>query len=354
MQVKTMFRKSAELGITLVALSAVVLVGCGGGGSSGGTGTGTAAVTCTATGNATGVSASDCFLAEMVSVGLSGGSSLILPASSVSVPAFGYLKAQFDGSNYVVTASTKELVGGIWGDQAPIATDYVLIASGWTPSSSILTFVNNGDGSVSYSSTGTSSKLQSFVRTSLSGFPIVCKNYLAQTVACAMPGNYPTGATSYTASAVMVTDEYGLTSTTPATDVNGNNFTALPAIGDTVCLPIRGGVGFEVYQPITPTPAAGQNNYNVFFSNSGTCNGGAITTALTLTPSTALVSVKSTGIAAVPTVLMSKNQSILAVRNGLVYSGYFTPAGFSGTMLAQKNKAALNAELQANNLPAFP
>ena len=163
---------------------------------------------------------------------------------------------------------------------------------------------------------------------------------------------FPTGSNQYTFT--QDTAEYGLWGKSPATDGSGTALTALPAIGSTICDPDDS----AVLQAISPPPAAGTNNYNVF--DTASCAAADITAALAGGPvDTALVSTQATGNAYVPSVLLITgltnytwaNNYIIGLRAGNAWFGYTAPAGFSWT---EANKTANNADLTDAGNTAAP
>ena len=129
-------------------------------------------------------------------------------------------------------------------------------SSGWFPSPNTATFVDNGDGSTAtITNTGEPPYTESIYQTSLVGTSINCGGI------CVVPGNYPSGAIFY--SYLYAADRYVLYSGGAITDSSGSALTALPTIGisgSPFCDPNN----YFIFVPISPAPASGVNNYNVY------------------------------------------------------------------------------------------
>jgi hypothetical protein len=269
-------------------------------------------------------------------------------------------------NTYTISSAYKLLIGGTWGTDTTATPQYFLSTTGWVllGSTDTTTLVDSGDGSnMTFSYPGLSGAM-TVTKTSLDGTGIACTTGGAA-VACAAPGSYPAGASSYSVSATYLTDYYGLYGSAAITDAAGVALTALPAVGSTICLPEL----YMVLAPITPAPAAGSNNYNAYWLTTALCNATAITTALAGTPhSTVLIGNQATGNTVVPSVLTLKSWTgywapinttygayTLGARAGNVWFGYYYAGGVEITGgTPSYNKTALNAQLQAYGLTALP
>lgn len=336
--------------IFAVLVTGILLAGCSGGGET----------------PSTSGSAVSSYLADMQGGGFVGNLSSI--TSNSARASIDTATPAATANTYTIGSSYKLLTGGIWGaDTTATAPPYYLSATGWVLliSTDTTTLVDSGDGSnMTFSYPGLSGAM-TVTKTSLDGTGIACTTGGAA-VACAAPGSYPAGASSYSVSAAYLTDYYGLYGSAPITDAAGVALTALPAVGSTLCLPDLS----VLLAPITPAPVAGSNNYNAYWITAASCSSAsAIATTLAGTPhSTVLIGNQVTGNTAVPSVLTLKSWTgswasinttygayTLGERAGNVWFGYFYAGGFEITgSTPGYNKTALNAQLQAYGLTALP
>lgn len=281
------FRKTTELGIAIVTISALVLVGCGGGRA-----TITPSVVsevCPATGNVTGTAAVTCLLAEMtVPAGarVNWGAS---PATSSPVngaPIFPWVEiSKIVASSSVADAYTfsltyKEAMSGLgWTERIPSFTEYWnLSPNGWVSASAVPTvetLTNNNDTLLVISPISGYS-LSAISKTDLSGKTIVCNNNpiideIASSVPCANPASFPTGAAAYKMVRTELSDSYfvSLTSGLPlyifGTTTPSTPLVQLPQKGDKFCISMDPtSFSADVFEPIVPTPPAGADNYNFY------------------------------------------------------------------------------------------
>lgn len=343
-------RKAVEQ-IFAILVTGILLAGCSGGGET----------------PSTSVSAVSSYLADMQGGGFVGKLSSV--TSNSARASIDTATPDATANTYTISSAYKMLTGGIWGaDTTVTAPPYYLSTTGWVllSSADTTTLVDSGDGSnMTFSYPGLSGAL-TVTKTSLDGTGIACTTGSGTATACAAPGSYPAGASSYSASFTYLTDFYGLYGSAPITDTAGVVLTALPALGSTFCLPDLS----VVLAPITPAPVAGSNNYNVYWIAAASCSSAsAIATTLAGTPhSTVLISNQDTGNAVVPSVLTLKSWTgswasinttygayTLGARAGNVWYGYFYAGGVEITGgTPSYNKTALNAQLQAYGLTALP
>ncbi len=376
MQFRNALGKATELGIGIIAITTMILAGCGGG--SGGT---SVSATCSAGGNVTGAAAADCFLAETAhaawQANLAGmhnpaGSNVIATAGTSSFVAIG-------ANSYTTRYTYMELAtaSSVWSTPTPPPTSawYLLTATGWQPYDSVTTaYTNNGNGTISAVSTllQGQSELSAITRTDLTGQPVACTNPLGSysvgenvgsasnpvivaAASCPVAVTYPAGSASYTGTSNTTMGAFYLIwdSPTPTlTDGAGVALSALPAIGTRFC------ANGLVYDPIVGA-ATGADNYNVYYPPSYSCTATDINNALkNLKLWTALVSWKATGNAVVPSVFDIKYtvgpgsyEYIYVFHLGKLMYGSYAPASTSTSTSTGVNKIAANAQLQANGLP---
>ncbi|HEY0664898.1 MAG TPA: hypothetical protein VGD24_02415 [Gallionella sp.] len=337
--------------LTVVFALGMLLAGCGGGSSSSGASTTPVAS----------------YLADQQSGGFVGQWRALTGATlSVADANISTLATTATANTYTYSDVSMLLTSGVWGTNPNTWAIYALSPTGWVPFPNTGTLVDNGNGSdVTVTYAGIGDGVFTIANTDLAATPIVCTSATTgATVACAVPGNYPAGARSYQISSTNTTDAYfmfgGLSAAPwlPATDVAGVALTALPSVGATFC-----DANYRmVFQAISPAPAAGANNYNVFYALR--CASADITTAIAGTSAgTVLVSNQVTGNAAVPNVLRVQaatgnplvwmNNVIYALRAGNVGFGFVDPAG-TVDYSESHNKTAINAQLLANGLVALP
>ena len=368
--------KATELGIVIIAITIMVLAGCGGG--SGGT---SISATCSAAGNVTGAAAANCFISEthaswradLAGMINSAGSNVIATAGTSSFVAVG-------ANSYTVKSTYMELatVSSVWSTPTPPPTSsYLLTATGWQPYDSAFaafTYTNNGDGTITAVNTLLQGQyeLSAITRTDLTGQPVACTNPLGSdfvgenigsasspvivtAASCPVAVTYPAGSVSYTAASKITMGALYPIWDNPAftlTDGAGVSLSALPGIGTQFCAN-----GF-VYDPIAGA-AAGADNYNVHFAPPYSCTAANINNALnSLKLYTALISWKATGNAVVPSVFDIKVTSapgtyefIYAFHLGKLMYGLYTPAFTLTSTSTGVNNIAANAQLQASGLP---
>ena len=355
-----MKQKNIFYGVALALASSIFVAGCGGGGSGG-----SSVVT----------PVDRFFSAAQAAGGLNSASLNAISYSASGVPAAYTMEAfvlnlsKIGTNKYSFAFVDNILTNKVWIKNTDPYVSYDLTDTGWVDSSVIVSFVNNLDGTMSIERlTGTSVTtvtvkdltgaaincypLVSTAPTSVSGEPVS---------ACNAPGNYPSGAVSYTFPATtLVKDSYYLiagTTTHPSfvTDGQGVLLTALPASGAAFCLS-RGPNG-KVFKAITPVPTIG-DNYNVYFSNS--CMLSDINTGIAVgNYTTSSVRSRNTGYATVPSVVSMQDTgnpyvSILGVVSGKLYPGGMAPAGTTQSNSSLKNKIAINAELSASGSTPLP
>jgi hypothetical protein len=270
------------------------------------------------------------------------------------------------GNTLTFSGSDKRLVNGAWVADTDPEVTYELNSTGWLLDAQGGTAVNNLDGTITVTPTGHASSVESVTLTDISGTAIPCNN-----AACTLI-TYPVGSREYFTLQVNPADHYTLSSgstqfPTKVTNMSGVALTALPA--GAFC--VQEGPGAQILKPITPAPAAGADNFNIYgaWSCSATeianqnaniaAGGGAFQGTAFLTvhqtgnsvvPSVGLVTLTSpAALAAVPWM----NNKIIGLRAGQMYSGYMDPAGTFGHING-KNKTALTAYLTANGRPALP
>jgi hypothetical protein len=263
-------------------------------------------------------------------------------------------------NTYAFSGTDLKLVAGAYVTDTDPQVDYGLTASGWVQSPHGGTVVNNLDGTITVTPTGHPSTIEAIKRTNLAGTAIPCFN-----AKCTVGTLYPTGSVYTRSLAVVPKAIYHVSSgniqfPTKVTDMTGVALTALPALGTSFC--VQQGPGAAIFKPITPAPAAGADNYNEF--GAWSCSATDIATAMVTPQGTVTLSAKATGNTAVPTVglvtvtvagspISWMNNSIIAVRAGLVYPGWMQPAAQAGHIQGL-NKIAVNAELTANGHATLP
>lgn len=378
MQLKTMFRKSAELGIALVALSALVLVGCGGGGSSGGTGA-------AAGGTSAALSA---YITDAMAGNIWSWSGIQYQnASGVIVTAGAWaskrtLTATATANTYTSSHSNSSItLPGVWTvipntpQSGVTTTSYSLTSTGWAIVPAASTIVVNG-GSVTVS--GQSNVTNTVAKTDLSGSAVACTSpmgsdlagpatYFNQAISnasCAVTTTYPAGAVLYTRTEVITANQYylydstgGNVPVTMLTDSAGVQLNALPTVGTTFCQSYSGN-GFTsgaVYVPIVGA-AVGADNYGQ--RSAPSCAQADIAAAVAAGPAnnmqTMLIASKSTGMTGVTvlTVTQPSWTGIFAFHLGKFMTGDLWPAGTYHSY--EVNKLAANAQLTANGIPTLP
>jgi hypothetical protein len=321
----------------LGAITGVLITGCGGGSSSSGGSGGSPASTA---------------LGSYISNGLNGSfiGSWFVTGGASSAEAFPVTWTTTSTANtYAVIWGDKLLAVGIWSANSSPSVIYDLISTGWIVSPSTGTMVDSGDGvNVTFTATGEPAFTESVTKTSLTGQPISCLE--ATGSVCTTPGNYPAGAVLYTHTSTSTATLYNLWGGAPLTDTAGAALTALPTVGITFC----DLDDFLVFQAITPAPAGGANNYNVF--NTASCTAPDITTALSsATADTILIGTQATGNAAVPNVLLLSGATSVTWINGYIYglranNVWAGSAQLKGSTWTDENKISINAELVASGL----
>lgn len=342
-----------------------------------------AAVTLANTAAASAVADVNAYLAEAVTAGNSNSwwiqaqtfnasgvaTSTTLVAQRMSFTATAANTYSATGTGYTSTNNGPN--NGPWTSQPVNALgDYKLTSTGWVANANGGVLVNNLDGTVTITPTGLPAQVETITRINLSGTAIVCPNFAGGV--CPVPGNYPANSFFTSSNFTSAVDTFhlqtgGVVSTDKVTGANGVQLTALPALNTTFCVQQFGGA--QVFVPIAGAVAPA-DNYNVF--GALTCSAADITnaTAAGVLPwGTVTIGAKATGIAAVPTVGLCTvttavgspntlavgwlNDNIVAVMNGLAYSGWRSPAG-PRTDINDLNKTAVNAELLANGYLALP
>ena len=379
MQLRNVLGKATELGIGIVAITAMILAGCGGGGASGTS----SSATCSATGNVSGAVAVNCFFAETATTwsadlvyrmtNWAGTSSAVAQASTTSFVATGANTYTYKSSYmYLATSSS------VWSTDTPPSI-YYLAATGWESFGSIpYSYTNNGNGTVTANATPwVQAEVSALTRTDLTGQPVACTNPLGSYVvgenigsasspqivtaaSCPVAVTYPAGSASYTTTANSTQNELYMlwNSPTPVTltDGAGVALSALPSIGTRFCM------SGLVYDPIAGA-AAGADNYNEHYSyTSPSCTAANINNALGNPKlGTVLISLKPTGNAVVPSVFDIKTTNLsgtfeyfYAFHLGKLMSGSYNPASTSTSTSTDFNKTAASALLRANGLPPLP
>ena len=355
--------KNICYGVALVLASSIFVAGCGGSGS-GGSSVGTPV---------------DKFFSDAQAAG--GLNSASLNATSYnasgvptaySMEAFVLNLSKLGTNKYSVAFVDNILSNTGWIKNTDPYVSYSLTDSGWVDSSVIVSFVNNLDGTMSIESlTGTSVTtvtVKDLTGTAINCYPLVstAPTFVSgvPVSACNVPGNYPSGAVSYTFPATtLIKDSYYLIAGTTmhpsfVTNDQGALLTALPASGATFCLSWGpNNSSGKVFKAITPVPASG-DNYNVYSSNS--CTLSEINTGIAAGKyTTSSVLSRNTGYATVPSVVSLQDSgnpyvSILGVVSGKVYQGGMAPAGTTQSSSSLKNKIAINAELSASGSTPLP
>jgi len=381
MQLRNVLRRTTEFGIGTIAIAIMLLAGCGGGG-----GTSSSAATCSATGNVSGADAVNCFFAEGAT---SWNADLISGMTNWAGTASAVAQASTDtfvaiGSNtYTYKVSFMDLAtsSSVWSTYTfPNSSEYYLTAAGWQPYDFLAaTITNNGNGTVaSITSYGFQSNVSSMTRTDLTGQPVTCTNppgsyvvgenigsasspVIVATASCPVAVTYPAGSASYTTTVNSTQNELYLlwnypTPSTTLTDGTGVALSALPSIGTRFC------INGMVFDPIAGA-AAGADNYTEYYNYPfGTCSAADINNAINTGYSwPALIGLKNTGNAAVPTVfdikvtyLTDTTESMYDFHLGKMMYVSYTPASTSTTTSSSINKTAASAQLQANGLPPLP
>lgn len=355
MQMKTMIRKSAELGIALVAVSALLLIGCGGGAKSNAVGANSNVAivnaTCNLTGDSTGATAVACLVDEMLTAGYG---AIWLQLSSPYMASEKLVASGVAGTySLSVADSALNLAQTAWSPLSAVATAWYLTPQGWVSRSSATPFTlqNDGNGMLSVTDISSNYTLSSVVKTDLSNKPVICTTG-ASAVACSVPQNYPNNAFSYDMNKTYTSDTYYLYDTgrvEELTDANGVALTALPALDSIFCM---NGV---VYNPILPTPAAGLANYDQHAGNTILCTQAAITTKLASAKTgTAAVSHKTVQGVSFMATSSSNIAAFNTQSNNRFMTGYMSQ--MNGRVFQQQrlNKAAANTRLAANALPVLP
>ena len=374
-------RNGFHLGILTIAAFLLFLSGCNGGNS------GTASnPVCTATGDVSGVAAVDCFLAESSIVAWQGGTPSTPGVTAIA--SVGTFTAAGVNSYTVSSADLQLLTGAtVWTTATATAggqyANYYLTATGWQPLSqtSSYVYVNDGNGTLTATTGGSTSTISSITRSSLAGQSVACTNpmgsyFVGQDIgtagspaivaaaSCAIPGSYQASSISYTFTATTSWPDlyflFDFGGGSMITDGAGVELTTLPAVGTRFCL------NGWVFDPISGA-APGSDNYNMFYAYdpatfSPSCAATNITTALAGTVyTTALVSLKATGNLVVPNVLEIKYtisgnlfNYFYAFNLNKIMLGYFMASGSVTTTEFAVNKIAANAQLQAYGLPSLP
>lgn len=339
-----------------------------GGSSSNGSSTPVTNVTCSASGNATGIAAANCYIAEMTATG--GSQVTWAGTSSLAWSSATSLLATSTANTYSIVRAEKQVsaLNNPWTSSPNTPGSWELTASGWlewtiSPPSFIEMLYNNQDGTLRISDQSVSYTLDAIAKTDLSGQAVVCnsnQNFLSGvgSFTCPTPTNYPTGAAAYTANRISLVDSYQLLDNAingaadVLTDSAGNALTSLPAVGTTAC------ISGTVFVPISPAPAAGSDNYNLHATSDGSCGAAVITTAMGGTPvTTALVAAKT--VYGVPMLTIKQGTSkLIAAFNAQAANRFMTGIQFrtAGAILPVMyvNKAAANAQMTAHNIAVLP
>lgn len=339
-----LFKKGTEL-LVLGAAAGIVIAGCGGGGGSGAAASGSSAVAS--------------YIADGQGSGLNGTWTVTGFLGQSATASTRTLSATGTAGAYTDARSARTLSSaGVWSSAPVAAMNWLDLvpAAGWVADTASETLVDNGDGvHATINNQNGATSPYSVTQSSLAGAPIVCLNNVGVTVTCAVPGNYPAGAAQYTFT--RTADAYTLaTAANKVTDATGTALTAMPA--GTFCDPSE----LLVY-----VPGVTAGTYNAYWNLPGACTAANITAAIAAATPAGTVSfgtTKATGNSAVASVQMFSNwagglagrntlpYSVFLAMNGTnVYSGHMYPVG---TQTAEKNKTAINAELQASGDPAIP
>jgi hypothetical protein len=378
MSIKIDLKSFVELGAGFAGIAMLALAGCGGGGGS------SSSAACSATGNVSGAAAVNCMFAEIdtswnadLVTGMrnwANTSSAVARASTTSFVATGTNTYTYKSSYLDLATSSSAWSTGTLTNSSM----YYLAATGWQPYDSLtISYTNNGNGTVTTNATPWGqAKVTAVTRTDLTGQAVTCTNpsgsyvvgdnigsasspLVVTAASCPVAVTYPAGSASYTTTANSTLSElYMLVdSPPPITLTNGAGvaLSALPGIGTRFC------VDGMVYDPIVGA-AAGADNYNVFYNFTSSCTSANINAALGNTKIwTALISLKATGNAVVPSVFDIKinnvstaYENIYAFHLGKLMYGGYTPASTSTSTSTGFNKTAANAQLKAAGLPQLP
>ncbi len=363
--------KAVEAGLMLVAVSSLLLVGCGGGGGGGNAGVNTT---------------TNAFITALTDgVGLR---SLSLGASPV-VATVNMATAGPAGS-YTVTGSEKVLSGSAWQARASVVTDYFLSASGtWVDNTAPSVLTPNGDGTVTVDgiikgtlvavdmsgkdlNAGASYNL---VNPAISGGSAVVRVGAMPSIP---PGStYPAGSVAWiTTGAGYLADYYSLGVSAPLqVKTPAGNLTALnlaDASSFTLSNPLCSVNVRLVYSATQPAPA-NYARFDVYPMTgcaaiaAGTPDGTVDLTYKTVRTQPVAQFSNYTGSVAnawIFSIVAAGNvePAFVAVVNGGVWPGYMFPAGTVGDLLVAAsgslqvsgfNKTAMDAITTAARLPNF-
>lgn len=352
--------KAAPAMVTLLAGS--LMTGCGGGGGSGPSADGTSP-----DGSAVASYVTDQQGASFTGSWWTGNHFAATPVASATARTHN-LTATAQPTTFDVATRSQALVSGTWSDLAVSSGGYYgLTPNGWAYSSNDLVgskFVDSGNGTdATLVLANGSAYTYAITRTDLAGANVTCPG------TCTTPATYPPGSARY--DKVYTSNFYylyNLADGWQVTDVYGTALSSLPtANATTFCDPLIG----TVYDPRGTKMSSNPDGwlYYVYFLASGqTCTSGAIASALGTAPQQQVtITWLPTGVPAAPTVLkltnwfpIYPNMSMFgftnpwfyALRGGYVWEGLMVPANTSAG--SAKNKAAINAELQASGYTALP
>ncbi|HEY6096329.1 MAG TPA: hypothetical protein VIU93_15420 [Gallionellaceae bacterium] len=367
----------AELGMFALMVG-ILMAGCGGGGGGGGggsTGTGTSGGTpwwTVGTTPSAGGTAVASYIAGEMSGSFGGkwwvgnwfGSTPAASATALTETLAGTAQPTV----FNVTKNQQALINGAWSNlTVSSGSSYNLTPNGWALSTNDMlgsTFVDSGNGSdAALVLANGAAYTYAITRTNLAGSPVVCPG------TCTTPGAYPAGAESYS---LAYTSNfyflYNLSNGLQVTDGNGAALTSLPVEDvTTFCDPLIGAVYVHTHTQMSANPN-GWLYYVYFLTPGSACTSGNISTALAAgAQQQVTITWTPTGVAAVPTVLVLTNWFPIypnmssygftnpwfySLRAGYVWEGLMLPAATSGSSM--KNKAAINAELNASGYTAIP
>lgn len=368
-----LLKHGTELGM-LALMAGILITGCGGGGgqagsatNSGGTPWWTVGTSPSAIGSAVAGYIADGMGGSFNGKWWNGNNFGTSPAASATLMTE-TMAATSQPTVFSVTKNYQALINGAWSNLAVSnGSSYNLTPNGWALSGSDLagsTFADSGDGTngTLVLSNG-AAYTYAITRSDLSGTAVACPG------TCSAPGVYPAGAASYS---MAYTSNfyflYNLANGYQLTGADGAALSSLPVENSTTfCDPLLG----TVYVPSGTQMAINPNGwlYYVHFLATGTtCTSSSIAAALATAPTQQVtITWTPTGVAAVPTVLVLTNwfpiypnTSIYgftnpwfySLRGGYVWEGLMLPANSS--VSSMKNKAAINAELNAGGYTSVP
>lgn len=313
----------------------------------------------------------------------------VYPYQSVGITYGSAYKTSATGTGSLLTIANTSwqwnTASGVWEDlsaQNIPAKQWSLTdtTAGWVANDRVFNFVDNGDGSMTASSSQTGNGF-TFVAAKLvlDGKPLkACTTCNAASYTSA---TYPAGSIGYRMDSQATSKDEFTTSemssyTYTATNGSGAALSALPNVGDEFCMGYSGtytsgGKTYPssiatLYTPVAGA-AAGSNNY--LQSYAASCKAADIASAKAVAATSSIqLTLKATGNATVPNVLFFNSQydpvnmkngagNIIAWVNGKLLLGRFDPKGPSPAALNVGfglNKVAADAEVVAAGLKALP